>query len=365
MSDVAPASVPAVVFSRRRRAAFVVVTFVAATLTAVGALMVIDVHLHARLQRYSVLNVWGYRGPAVGRKRPGELRVAVLGGSAAFGYGVGWDDAVPAVLQRILQAKFSETARGPVSVVNLAYNNEGAYSFRFTLRDYAYLDYDIVSLHSGYNDLMGDSHINSAVYRHESPVFRATGYMPILPVVLREKASSWLYGDIGAGYRDSGGERVTVFRPSLAKAVGARALETAVAIGASLDRQVSRLVPESMPATANRNSTTGCGSPWASYCRDLFEAVDHALSRGKRVLVVTEPYLVGAAGARHVSQQTAMTDAFRLAYGSNPRVKYVNMGALLNLADPAYGSDFMHLTVAGCAIVARRLADAVMELLGR
>ena len=40
--------------------------------------------------------------------------------------------------------------------MNLAYNNEGAYSFRFTLGDYLYLDYDLAILYEGYNDLMGD-----------------------------------------------------------------------------------------------------------------------------------------------------------------------------------------------------------------
>jgi len=85
----------AVVLSRRRKFLFALVAFVAMTIVSAGALLAIDVYLHARLQRYSALNVWGYRGPTVGRKRPGELRVAVLGGSAAFGYGIEGDQAIP------------------------------------------------------------------------------------------------------------------------------------------------------------------------------------------------------------------------------------------------------------------------------
>ena len=40
--------------------------------------------------------------------------------------------------------------------MNLGYNNEGAYSFRATLEDYAWLDYDLALLYEGYNDMMAD-----------------------------------------------------------------------------------------------------------------------------------------------------------------------------------------------------------------
>src|SRR5262249_51441781 len=238
----------------------------------------------------------------------------------------------PAMLERALEARRSAAGEGPVSVVNLAYNNEGSYSVKFTLQDYAYLDYDLVSLHSGYNDLILDPGANRSVYRHDSPVFRATGYMPILPLFLREKVSSWAYGDAGASYRDSRGERVTVFRPGLARAATARALEAALAVGASLDRQLGRFssareAPESLTPKTVDPPASGCPPPWANYCRGLFDAVDYALAGGKRVLVVTEPYLPGTARSLHVYQQTVMAASVERAYGGNLRVKYVNMGA--------------------------------------
>src|SRR5437762_4697909 len=58
-----------------------------------------------------------------------EYRVAVLGGSAAYGYGTNWDEAMPALLERELGGRTA----GPFQtfrVVNLGYNNEGAYSFK-------------------------------------------------------------------------------------------------------------------------------------------------------------------------------------------------------------------------------------------
>jgi len=356
---------------RRRKILFAIVAWVAATIVSGGALLAIDVYLHARLQRYSALNVWGYRGPTVGRKRPGELRIAVLGGSAAFGYGIEWNQAIPAMLQRALETKRQAAGEGPVTVVNLAYNNEGAHSFKFTLQDYAYLDYDLVSLYSGYNDLILDPDANLSVYRHDSPVFRACGYMPILPVFLREKASSWVYGDIAVGYREVDGKRITAFRPGIVKAATAGAFRAAEAVASSLDRQFGRLAAESRPTAAiasqaspssSSGPASGCPYPWANYCRGLFDAVDYTLARGKRVLVVTEPYLPGAARSLHVYQQRVMAEALERTYFANSRVKYVNLGAAVDLADPAVGYDKMHLTQGGSAIVARRLADPVMEL---
>ena len=168
----------------------------------VCALLATDIYLHHRFERGVLFNVWGYRGPTVGRKRAVEYRVAVLGGSAAYGFGVTWDESMPAQLERKL------IERDPrFRVVNLAYNNEGAYSFTYTLQDYAYLKSDLIVLYEGYNDLMGDPDphsphdaANRSVFRHESPIFRLTGYLPVFPIIFREKASILLYGDTRAAY---------------------------------------------------------------------------------------------------------------------------------------------------------------------
>src|SRR5262249_29706386 len=111
----------------RRRGAFPAGAAAIALLGAFAALLAIDVYLHSKYERSAGFNVWGYRGPAVGRRQPGEYRIAVLGGSSAFGYGVTWDRAIPARLEQDLghRAAPGRTFR----VVNLGYNNEGAYSF--------------------------------------------------------------------------------------------------------------------------------------------------------------------------------------------------------------------------------------------
>src|ERR1700682_804915 len=128
-----------------KRLALKAATTIISTIVAVSALLGVDLYLH---HKHGV-NLWGYRGPAVGRKQPGEKRIAVLGGSTTFGFGLSAGQAFPGQLQQ----RFAERARAeggpPINVLNLGFNNEGAYSFKYTLKDYDYLDYDEVVLYSG------------------------------------------------------------------------------------------------------------------------------------------------------------------------------------------------------------------------
>ena len=80
--------------------------FVTAVLFA--TLLAVDVYLHHRHEMNAGLNVQGYRGPVLDDKQDGERRVAVIGGSTAFGYGVTWPEAIPALLQQKLNEVRSE-----------------------------------------------------------------------------------------------------------------------------------------------------------------------------------------------------------------------------------------------------------------
>src|SRR5689334_15479584 len=126
-----------------------------------GLLLVADLIVHHRAEKSAGLNRYGYRGPVIGRKQPGELRVAMVGGSTTFGYGVAWNESIPAYLESKLKQRLGR----PVSVVNLGFNNEGAYAFLPNLQDFAYLDYDVIILYEGYNDLGGDERPNRSVFR--------------------------------------------------------------------------------------------------------------------------------------------------------------------------------------------------------
>lgn len=343
--------------SGRKRVLFAAITV---TLTAVLALLMllgVDIYLHGKYQRSAGVNVWGYRGPVAGRKAAGEFRVAVFGGSSAFGYGVTWDESFPAVLERRLEARASRAYK----VVNLAYNNEGAYSFKFTMKDYAYLQYDLALLYEGYNDLTGDPNgPNLSVFRHESPVFRLTGYLPIFPIVFKEKAAVMRYGgDSGALYRD---QAKTVFRPGLATRTGAEALNAAAAVGQSLERQLGRVSAEPTHHIVDAAST-GCKYPWQEYCRSILEAVQYSLAYGTRVLVVTQPYEAGDyLRARHREQQSEMAAMLVRLFRDDPRVAYVNRGETIEVSDPALSFDRMHLTAAGNARLAESLVSPVVAM---
>jgi hypothetical protein len=339
----------------RRRVLFATVAFGIALLGAAISLLAVDIYLHSRFERSAGFNIWGYRGPAVGAKQPGEYRVVMLGGSSAYGYGVEWHQAIPAELGTRL------ANRGVFTVINLGYNNEGAYSFRFTLEDYLHLQYDLAILYEGYNDMMGDPRApNLSVFRRDSPVFRLTGYLPIFPIVFKEKAAAMLSGGDASAYY-TGGDR-TVFRPGFATRTAAEALMMASAVGESLERQLDRMVAAT-PRQIVDPAGTGCEYPWQEYCRSVLEAVRFALQHDKQVMVVTQPYELGEVlRPRHMWQQREMSAAVARSFAGDPRVRYLNLGGTVDLEDPKLSFDRMHLTAEGNQIVAAALVEPVVEM---
>lgn len=328
-----------------------------AAMLAMVLLLIADLIVHHRAQQSAGLNRWGYRGPVVSAKKSGELRVVMLGGSTVFGYGVQWDQSVPANLERTLNAS------RPFSVVNLGFNNEGAYSFVPTLKDFEYLDYDIVVLYEGYNDMPGDEGPNTSVFRHNSAVFRLTGYFPILPLYLDEKAMMLRYGgDLSAAYAADRGETAkTVFRPNMAARTSAAALDGVAKATNSLGEQLGRLSKDTAPGFA-RVSTIGCSFPWINYCDSVHAAVRDVLARGKRVIVAGQPRMSVPVTAAHAKQQHMLGEMIRHEFASEPHVAYVDLGNVIDLADPTYTFDAMHLNGDGNRKVAEALAPHVLAM---
>src|SRR6266511_2384818 len=135
---------------RRKKLIFAAGAVLLSIVATLGVVLALDVHLHHKFAALAGLNIWGYRGELAGHKRPHEIRIVVLGGSTVLGFGLNEPDTFPYLLAQLL----NRSATPPVtySVVNLGYNQAGAYSFRFNLADYKYLDYDIVCLYDGYNE---------------------------------------------------------------------------------------------------------------------------------------------------------------------------------------------------------------------
>jgi lysophospholipase L1-like esterase len=349
---------PAVALTTRRKIVFACVAFFIVAISGLGALLALDIYLRHRVKGFGV-NAWGYRGPAAGDKRPGETRIGTLGGSTVFGFGVDWTEAWPYYLERHINT--GRPGQVPATVVNLGVPRDSATTFAATIDDYAYLKSDLVILCEGYNDLEppvspkpGDPRpTHYLTWRHQSPIFRWTGYLPILPLVLNEKAMSLMHGgELNAAYES----RDIVFRPGLATRVTAGALKATADLEMALERRFGRLT-DGGPGVSTASDST-CGR-WTQYCGAMQAAVRQARQRGQAVIVVSQPYLSDL----HVDQQRALAASLQREFGDDSRVRYVNLGRLLDLRDRQLAYDGLHLTAAGNQRLAAALAPAVLEMI--
>lgn len=338
--------------TRKKYVVFALLAITLIVFVSFAVLLALDLYAHRRFSQVAGLNAWGYRGPVAGRKKSGEQRVVVLGESTAFGYGVPPQQSFPAILQELLDQKNGSSGRR-VSVVNLAYNNEGAHSYRFTLEDYAYLKYDAVLFYSGYNDLS----INLAVYRHTSPVFRLIGYMPILPLVLREKAMMITHG---GRLEDAYLGKKPVFKPNIAQSATAGAIATLADGMHALNRPLNSEGAKPDPVAIQEGAA--CGTTWAHYCGGIYLAVKSALDRQTKVMIVTQPELLSDL-ADHLDQQQHLVAFLKQRFAGNRLLSFTNLSDAVNVGDPALSYDAMHLTGAGNRVIAEKLVAPITEML--
>ena len=256
----------------------------------------------------------------------------MLGGSTTWGFGLSPGQSVPAQLQRTLNGD----GNPKINVLNLASNSEGAYSFTQTLNDYEYLDADVVIFYSGYNDLREPNYYN---FRHRSPLFGLTGYLPLLPSLTLDKLTVWKRRLLGQN------EQIVFTPPNPNQQPDSAALR--------------QQLNEVETAPAGNAGATGCAQRWQFYCDRIVAATDLALAKGKRVLVVTEPYITEA----HLEQQSELGRLLRSRFAADPRVRYVNLGWAVDLRDPSLCWDGMHLTTEGNRRIAAALQDPVREVL--
>jgi len=346
--------------STRTKLLFAAVAIAGTVVLCSTVMLGIDLYLHSRVQTTGSVNVWGYRGPTVDRKQPGEIRVVVLGGSTAFGYGVPWNEAFPYYLEQMLNAR---AGRAAYRVINLGAPAQGALGFKFDLEDYAYLEYDVAIFYEGYNDL-GATDLPNAVpertatndllWRRQSPVFRATGYFPVLPLVFREKAMQMMAGgNLDAAYRGK-----AVFQPGLATRATAGALKTAAAVADSVGTTLGHITGD--PAEASKAAALDT-TTWRNYTDRVIDAVRFARARSVKAIVVTQPY----ASDSHIAQQRALAAALAAAFGSDPGVQYVNLGLTVDLRDRTIAYDGLHLVAKGNERVASRLVEPVLDMAKR
>lgn len=261
----------------------------------------------------------------------------MLGGSTTWGFGLSAGQDVPAQLQQMLV--HDKDAEGlKIKVLNLGFNSEGAYSFTQTLNDYEYLDADVVIFYSGYNDLGPPNYFN---FRHRSPLFGLTGYLPLLPSLTVDKLTVWkrqLTGD----------HKTVVFTPP----------HPGRQSDSSTLRQQLKEGEASSPKSES-NVSAVCSPRWQFYCDRIAGASELALAKGKRVLIVGEPYL----NDEHLEQQFELERMLRARFATEPRLRYLNLGWAVDLGDPRLCWDGMHLTEEGNRRIAAALTQPAREML--
>jgi hypothetical protein len=278
----------------------------------------LDQHLHRKFDRVSTLNRAGYRGHLLGPKAPNEKRIFLMGGSTALGYGVEANQTVAACLEQLLNAN---TAGGDhYSVVNLGFNSAGAAALVSDLRYYSYLEPDAVIFYTGYDDLM----VNTFGGRQDSVIFRLTGYYPIVPLVISEKAKLLRYQSWGRWSQSK-----PVFRPG----------------------EKVQAIPKDLPAQTVEHWD------WSHYCAEMQNAIKFALRDNDKVLVVTEPYF----SAQHIDQQRTLREMIEKEFGNEQRVRYVDLGPVLNPNDQMFTLDGFHLNATGNRIIAEKLLPIIQE----
>lgn len=273
----------------------------------------LDVRAHRRDGVYGI-NQWGHRGPARVAKRRGELRIAFVGGTAAFAAGTPWKTSVPVQLADAMNTvRGWNTGGGPIATAdNLAEPGASADSFINTLRDYAYLQADVICIYDGY-DAMAEGVPPTG--RRRSVVFRTVGYLPMLPAMVRGRRG-WLSdpnAGVAAALRDGTGD----------------------------------------------SSDPSCSGSSASYCAAMVATVQFALDQGKAVVVATPPYV----SVRHEAQRRALAAMLAQRFGSDARFRYVNLGRSINLQDSMQSLDGTFPAEAGRRAIAAQLADGMLDVL--
>ena len=286
-----------------------------------GGLYAVDQYLHAKHDPYETPNSQGYRGAVLGSKAPGEVRVAIVGESAAYGYGLITEYSLGPKLERKLEATLNPR---PVSVVNLAANGDSSPCYAPTLSHYDWLQPDVVVIDAGYND--NPSTLGrpvSTCYRQRNRIFALTGYWPVSDLYAREKLYTIIYGSAERGYQAAGQIAPILDEPSF--------------------------VPQAADAEEQAIS---------DFCANLESLIQGQLALGRRVVYMTQPYINGF----HRRQQVAVRDTLA-HFVSNPHFAYVDLGDALDLANPDMSFDHMHPTGDGNDVLSSGLVGPIQGLI--
>jgi hypothetical protein len=295
-------------------------------LVVIAALLgvALDQYAHQRTQSLAGVNSWGYRGPVMPQHAPNEIRIAVVGGDAAFGWGEAPGETSTEYLRWMVQINLPAGSSRRITAVNLGARGLPARDYADRIRQFRHLEPDVICLYVDATDRLAAATLPPA----ESAVTAWTGYVPMLPQFLQEKGDReiergrWLVG----GMLSAGGRSIR-----------------------RADRALARLwLGTPAPLDADRGAA-------------LAAALDAALASAAAVVVVlpmpfTQQEAAGHAAARHLFERRAAAE---------PRMRIVDLAEQPRLADPQLRLDDSNFGAGGHSLVAQAIAPTVSGFVSR
>jgi hypothetical protein len=265
-----------------------------------------DMRLHQSVEERYGVNMRGYRGPVVRQRKLENVRVALLGGRWAFGSGLLRAQSPAFYLHRNLHQRWRPGNTGlQTAVVNLAGPGDGPASYVVTLEDYRSLDADVICLLDDPDRAGGSPN----PWRHQSALFRRTGYFPLLT---------------RAGSADG------------------------------------PMPPASAAARENPDASaaTTCEGGMKPYCDGLAAAIEYGIARGRRVLVVRPP----AATPGQRAREDAASAMLAARFGQRADVRMVDLSRAQELF-PAASAPPRDLTAGEADRLAELMTPPMLELI--
>lgn len=276
----------------------------AAALAAIG-LLTLDMRAHKRVEMLGGVNVRGYRGAVLNQKRANEIRIAVVGGDLAFGWGVAAAETLPMFVRRLVSLDLDRPGL-PIRLitgVNLGAQGLPPAEYAAWIERFAYLRPDVICLlpDPSQHQLREGRFLPD----RRSLAFTSFGYSPILPLTVQEKA--------------------VITRSSVLRAAGALldGADATASAAVHVESQGFEDALESATRSAERVASMG-------------------------VVVVLPPTLDAAA----IGLPAA-----------GARVRFVNLANVADLRGDALKLDRFHFSVGGHSRAADAVAPAVVELI--
>jgi len=306
---------------------------------ALVALVALDLYAHKKTESVAGLNVWGYRGAVAHERQPNEIRLAIVGGTRAFGLGSAatWTAATVVRQQVMLTTDRPGGEVRQVVALTLAWPGALPDSYVGTLERFMYLKPDYICI---YDDLG----VGGAPLREEaSGLFARTGYWPALPVALKEKGMLWRFGSVRAGYeRPAGASTTGVFR----RTAGA-SLQLAGDALSNVDGLIAATPQPHRADNADR------------YATQLLDAVDLATTSARGVVVAVSP----PESPLQSANAAAVLPRLKARAASTPTLRLVNLAGEPLLLDPSQRLDGWNYGGDAIAAAAKRIAPAVIDLI--